>query len=136
MIAPNSTFTHKGKPVKVQQVGHELGVNYMLEGRVRKAEDKVRIMARLVDAQTGHHLWVERYDRDLKDIFALQDEITKEILTAMQVELTEADQARLYGKGTENLEAYLKLLQGRQYIEIGDRENIALDQQVLGEAIA
>jgi adenylate cyclase len=136
VIARNSTFTYKGKPVKVQQVGRELGVKYVLEGSVRKAEDKVRITAQLVDAQTGHHLWADRYDRELKEIFALQDEITLKILIAMQVKLTEGDQARLYGKGTNNLEAYLKLLQGRQYIETSNRENNALAQQVLGEAIA
>jgi adenylate cyclase len=136
VIARNSTFTYKGKPVKVQLVGHELGVKYVLEGSVRKAENKVRITAQLVDAQTGHHVWADRYDRELKEIFALQDEITLKILIAMQVKLTEGDQARLYGKGTDSLEAYLKLLQGRQYIENLNRENNAMAQQVLGEAIA
>jgi TolB-like protein/Tfp pilus assembly protein PilF len=136
VIARNSTFTYKGKPVKVQQVGRELGVKYVLEGSVRKAEDKVRITAQLVDAQTGHHLWADRYDRELKEIFALQDEITLKILIAMQVKLTEGDQARLYGKGTDNLEAYLNLLQGRQCIENLNRENNALARQVLAEAIA
>jgi adenylate cyclase len=136
VIARNSTFAYKGKPVKVQQVGRELGVKYVLEGSVRKAENKVRITAQLVDAQTGHHLWADRYDRELKEIFALQDEITMKILIAMQVKLTEGDQARLYGKGTDNLEAYLKLLQGRQYIDNISRENNALAQQVLAEAIA
>ncbi len=76
VIARNSTFTYKGKPVKVQQVSKELGVKYVLEGSVRKAGNRVRITAQLVDAITGHHLWAERYDRDLEDIFALQDEIT------------------------------------------------------------
>jgi adenylate cyclase len=76
VIARNSTFTYKGKPVRVQQVGEELGVQYVLEGSVRKAGNRVRITAQLVEAVTGHHLWAERYERDLKDIFALQDEIT------------------------------------------------------------
>ena len=76
MIARNSTFTYKGKPVKVKQVSEELGVRYVLEGSVRKAGDRVRITAQLIDALKGHHLWAERYDRDLKDLFALQDEIT------------------------------------------------------------
>jgi len=89
-----------------------------------------------VEAKTGHHLWAERYDRELKEIFALQDEITLKILIAMQVKLTEGEQARLYGKGTDNLGAYLKLLQGRQFIDSLNRENIALAQQALGEAIA
>jgi adenylate cyclase len=136
VIARNSTFTYKAKPVKVQQVGRELGVMYVLEGSVRKAGNRVRITAQLVDVVSGRHLWAERYDRDLTDIFALQDEITMKIMIAMQVKLTEGDQARLYGRGTDNLEAYLKLLQGRQYIENLNRENNALAQQVLGEALA
>jgi TolB-like protein/class 3 adenylate cyclase len=83
VIARNSTFSYKGKSVKVQQVSEELGVRYVLEGSFRKAGDRVRITAQLIDALTGHHLWAERYDRDLKDIFAVQDEITKNIITAM-----------------------------------------------------
>ena len=82
VIARNSTFTYKGKPVKVKQVSEELGVRYVSGGSVRKTGDKVRITAQLIDAITGHHLWAERYDRDLKDIFALQDEITLKIIQA------------------------------------------------------
>jgi adenylate cyclase len=108
----------------------------VLEGSVRKAGDRVRITAQLVDATTGNHLWAERYNRELEDIFAIQDEITMKIITAMQVKLTEGDQARLYGKGTDNLEAYLKLLLARQYTENLNRESNALAQEVLGEAIA
>ena len=99
VIARNSTFTYKGKPVKVQQVAEELGVRYVLEGSVRKAGDKMRITAQLVDALNGHHLWSKRYDRNLEDIFAVQDEITKEIITAMQVKLTEGEQARAAARG-------------------------------------
>jgi adenylate cyclase len=120
VIARNSTFTYKGKPTKVQQVGRELGVKYVLEGSVRKAGDKVRVTAQLVDAQTGHHLWAERYDRDMKDIFAIQDEITKKIITQLQVELTEGEQAGIYARGTVNLQAYLKFLEA---IEYGRRQN-------------
>jgi adenylate cyclase len=136
VIARNSTFSYKGKSVKVNQVAEELGVRYVLEGSVRKEGDRVRITAQLIDALSGHHLWAERYDRELKDIFALQDEITMKIMIAMQVKLTEGEQARLYGKGTKKLEAYLKILQGRQYLESLNRANLALAQQVLGEAIA
>jgi adenylate cyclase len=136
VIARNSSFVYKGKPVNVQQVSRELGVKYLLEGSVRRSGDQLRITAQLIDATTGNHLWADRYDRKLKEIFALQDEITLKILIAMQVRLTEGEQAYLYGKGTGNLEAYLKLLQGRQYIDSLNRENIALAQQVLGEAIA
>jgi len=77
----------------MQQVGKELGVKYVLEGSVRKSGDRVRIMVQLIDAQTGHHLWAERYDRDLKDIFALQDEITLKVIRALQVKLTAGEQA-------------------------------------------
>jgi TolB-like protein/Tfp pilus assembly protein PilF len=136
VIARNSTFTYKGKPVKVQQVGRELGVRYVLEGSVRKAGDRVRITAQLVDAQSGNHLWAERYDRDLKDIFALQDEITKKIITALQVELTEGEQARLLAKGTDNLDAYVKLLQGREHQHHMNKEDNALGRQLIKEAIA
>jgi adenylate cyclase len=110
VIARNSTFTYKGKPVKVQQVAEELGVRYVLEGSVRKGKDKVRITAQLIDALTGHHLWGERYDRDLEDIFAVQDEITMKILSAFEVKLTYGEQTRLFKKGINNLDAYLKLL--------------------------
>jgi len=136
VIARNSTFVYKGKPVNVQQVSRELGVKYVLEGSVRRSGDQLRITAQLIDATSGNHLWAERWDRDLKDIFSLQDEITLKILISMQVKLTEGDQARLYGKGTDNLGAYLKLLQGRQLIDSLNRESIALAQQALGEAIA
>jgi adenylate cyclase len=115
VIARNSTFTYKNKPIKVQQVCKELGVRYVLEGSVRKAKNRVRITSQLVDAVDGHHLWAERYDRELKDIFALQDEITMKILTALQVELTKGEQARVYGKGTDNFEAYMKCLQAYKY---------------------
>jgi len=113
VIARNSTFTYKGKPVKVKQVSEELGVRYVLEGSVRKTGDKVRITAQLIDATTANHLWAERYDRDLKDIFALQDEITLKIIEALRVKLTEGEQARVIGKSTGNLNAYLKTLQAR-----------------------
>lgn len=86
IIARNSSFTYKGKHVKVQQVSEELGVKYILEGSVRKSSNRVRISAQLINAKTGDHLWAERYDRDLNDIFALQDEITMKIVTALQGE--------------------------------------------------
>ena len=94
VIARNSTFVYKGKPVKIQKVAEDLGVRYVLEGSVQKSGDRVRITAQLIDAITGRHIWSERYDRELKDIFALQDEITIKIMQAMRVELTEGEQAR------------------------------------------
>jgi TolB-like protein/Flp pilus assembly protein TadD len=113
VIARNSTFTYKGKPVKVQQVAEELGVQYVLEGSVRKAEKQLRITAQLNDALTGRHLWAERYDRNPKDIFVIQDEITTHIITALQVKLTEGEQARVFSKGSKNLDAYTKIMEAR-----------------------
>jgi len=136
VIARNSTFTYKGKPVKVQKVSEDLGVKYVLEGSVQKTADRIRITAQLIDATTGRHLWAERYDRELKDIFALQDEITKKIITAMQVKLTEGEQVRAAAKGTNNLEAYLKYLQADDYIDRINIESNALGKQLAQEAIA
>jgi len=135
VIARNSTFTYKGKPVKVQQVGRELGVRYVLEGSIQKAGDRVRINAQLIDTGTGRHLWAERYDRELKDIFALQDEITLNILTAMQVKLTEGEQAYALAKGTDNLDAYLKLLKAREYIRRFKKEDNVKGRQIIEEVI-
>jgi len=136
VISRQSTFTYKGKPVKVKQVSEELGVRYVLEGSVRKAGDKVRITAQLIDAITGHHLWAERYDRDLKDIFALQDEITMKIITALQVKLTQGEQAAMIGKGTKNLEAFLKCLQSLASLTTHTKEGNALGRKLAEEAIA
>ena len=84
VIARNSTFTYKGKPVKVKQVAEELGVRYVLEGSVRRAGDEIRINAQLIDAMTGHHLWAERYDGKMRKVFALQDQITQKIVSALE----------------------------------------------------
>jgi adenylate cyclase len=135
VIARNSTFTYKGKPVRVQQVGRELGVRYVLEGSVRKAGDEVRITAQLVDAKTGNHLWAERYDRDLKDVFAVQDDISMKIITALQVKLTEGEQAHLYAKRTENIDAYLKCLEAREHLLGLNRDGNILARQRAEEAI-
>jgi TolB-like protein len=98
VIARNSVFTYKGKPVKVNQVAEELGVRYILEGSIRKAGDEMRITAQLIDALSGHHLWAERYDRNLKEIFAVQDELTKKIITALQALI----RAAISGKNSIN----------------------------------
>jgi adenylate cyclase len=136
VIARNSTFTYKGKPVKVQQVSEELGVRYVLEGSVRKSGDKIRITVQLIDALNGHHLWARQYDRNLDDIFAVQDEITIKIITAMQVKLTEGEQARAVAKGTNNLEAYLKSLQAHELSIKHNIESNALAKKLAEEAVA
>ena len=135
VIARNSTFTYKGKPVKVQEVSEELGVRYVLEGSIRKAGEKIRVTVQLIDAITGHHLWSERYDRNLKDIFAVQDEITQKIITAMQVKLSEGEQARVVAKGTNNFDAYLKCLKANEYLNRENIESNALAKQLAEEAI-
>jgi adenylate cyclase len=136
VIARNSSFTYKGKPVKVQQVAEELGVRYVLEGSLQKTGDKVRITVQLIDALTGQHLLSERYDRELKDILVMQDEITMKILDSVQVKLTAGEDARLRAKGTKNLEAYLKLMQARQYSQVSNKENLALARRLTEQAIA
>jgi adenylate cyclase len=115
VVARNSTFTYKGKAVKVQQVAEALGVRYVLEGSVLKSEDRIRVTAQLIDALKGHHLWAERYDYKLKDIFALQDNVTKKILQGMQVRLTRGE-GFLQLDFPKNLEVYLKVLQGMEYL--------------------
>jgi adenylate cyclase len=106
VIARNSAFTYKGRAVNVADVGRELGVRYVLEGSVRRAGGRVRITAQLIDATTGFHLWSERYDRDLSDVFAVQSEISREILTALKVELRDAAFERMGRRSTDDLEAY------------------------------
>ena len=106
VIARNSTFTYKGKSVDVRQVSREQGVRYVLEGSVRKAGNHIRVTAQLIDAMTGHHIWAERYDRELNDIFAVQDDIVREIVVALDVELNEGEQARIWSSGTANVKAW------------------------------
>src|SRR5210317_621189 len=135
VIARNSVFIYKGRPIKIAEVGRELGVRYVLEGSVRKANGSVRITAQLVDATTEGHLWAERYDRDLKDIFALQDEVTQKIVAALAVKLTEDEQERLVRKYTENMEAYDSFLQGMELIHHHTKEANVQARQMYKRAI-
>ena len=137
VIARNSTFIYKGKPVTVKQVAEDLGVRYVLEGSIQKVGDRVRITAQLIDALSGHHLFSERYDRELKDILNLQDEITMKVLTAVQVKLTVGEGALVSAKGTKNLDAYMKVLQAREHKGgIMNKERVEKAIQLLEEAIA
>jgi len=136
IIARNSVFTYKGKPVIVKQVAEELGVRYVLEGSVRIAEQRVRINVQLIDAITGGHLWAERYDRNLEDVFALQDEITMKVLTALQVKLTEGEKIRAMTRSTDDINAYLKWTEGRQHFLRLNRDGNVKARQLLEEAIA
>jgi adenylate cyclase len=115
VIARHSAFTYKGKAIKIAKVGQELGIRHILEGSVRKSNGRVRITAQLVDATTEGHLWAERYDRDLKDIFALQDEVTQKIVSTLAIKLTEDERKRLVRKYTDNMQAYDFYLQGVEY---------------------
>ena len=115
VIARNSAFAYKGQAVRVQRVGQELGVKHILEGSVQKAGDRVRINAQLIDTSTERHLWAESYDRVLKDIFAIQDDITIQLIKALHVKLIGGEQSRYYMEGTENINAFIKMLQGREY---------------------
>jgi len=113
VIARNSSFTYKGKATKVQQIARELGVRYVLEGSLQKAGDSLRVTAQLIDAANGHHLWSDRYDRKSTDLFALQDDIALRIMSALQVELTDGEKARLSVGGTTSLRAWGLAVKGR-----------------------
>jgi adenylate cyclase len=136
VIARHSTFTYKGKAVKVQEVSRDLGVRYVLEGSVRKVGERVRITAQLIDAPTGHHLWAERYDRPLQDIFALQDEIVQQIVTTLRLQLTLQEQGVIVRKHTANLEAYDSFLRGVEYGWRLTKDDNARARQMFEKAVA
>jgi len=135
VISRSSTYAYKGKPVKIKQVAEELGVRYVLEGSVQKGSDKVRINAQLVDAITGHHLWAERYDRDFKDIFAVQDEITQKIVRTLRVEVTEVELERIRRIPTENLNAYESFYRGLEYYRRSSKSSNTQARQMFERAI-
>jgi adenylate cyclase len=135
VIARNSVFAYKGKAVKPAQVSRELGVRYVLEGSVRRAGNRVRITAQLVDATTGYHVWAERYDRDLKDVFALQDEVTQKIVGVLAVKLTLPEQDRLGRAPTRNVEAYDYVLRGLEYHRRTTREANAEARKMYTRAV-
>ena len=139
VISRQSTFSYKGKPVKIKQVAEELGVQYVLEGSVQREGSRVRITAQLIDALSGHHLWAERYDRDLKDLFTLQDEITMRILTAVRVKLTEGEISSAYSKyfsGKEGFDCSLKLMEAAKYAGCITIEDNIVARRLIEEAIS
>jgi adenylate cyclase len=135
VIARNSVFTYKGKAVKVGEVSNELGVRYVLEGSVRKAGNRMRITAQMVDATTGYHLWAERYDREVEDIFALQDDVTQKIVGALEVKLKGDEEERLVHKETDNTEAYDYYLRGLEYSNRFTREANAQAREMFERSI-
>ena len=136
VTARHSSFVFKDKLVSIREVGQQLGVRYVLEGSVRKAGDRIRITAQLIEVETDQHVWAERYDRELKDVFAIQDEITMNIIIALQVKLTEGEQAALRVRGTDNLDAYLKVLLAGEYFRQFSKEGNISARQKYEEAIA
>jgi len=137
VVARNSSFTYKGKAVKVQEVGRELGVKYLLEGGIQKSSNEIRVNVQLVDASTGDQLWAERYDRSMKDIFALQDEIVLRIATTLRLQLTlwEEHGLRISRYGTDNLDAYDYFLRGMEYDWGPGKESILAGAQMFQKAI-
>src|SRR6202051_2451958 len=123
VIARNSSFTYKGKAVDVKRIGRELGVRYVLEGSVRKAGNRVRITAQLIDAGSGHHLWAERFDRALEDIFAVQDEITHSIIGAIAPGIVAAEIQRSHGKEAAELGQWERLMRAHWHIRRFTRED-------------
>jgi len=136
VISRNSAFLYKGKAVRPEHVSKELGVRYLLEGSIRKVGNRVRITAQLIDATTGYHLWAERYDRELQDIFAVQDEVTQKIVTALQVKLTPGEEERVRHAPTNNLEAYDFFLRGLEYHAQRTQEANTRARQMFERAIA
>ena len=126
VISRNSAFTYKGRAVTTRQVAEELGVRYILEGSVRRVGDQVRINAQLIDAVTDGHLWAERYDGSLTDVFALQDKLTEKIVTALAVKLSPTEEAVLQAKGTSNLQAHEAFLRGVRHINV--RDDVLMDE--------
>jgi adenylate cyclase len=135
VIARNSSFAYKGKSVKVQEIGRELGVRFVLEGSIRKARDRVRITAQLIDAESGGHLWADRFDRDLTDIFATQDEVVEKIVAALAVKLTRGEERRLRRGGTRNVEAYEAWLHARELLARSTRDSVVQSQAMYRRAI-
>jgi TolB-like protein/cytochrome c-type biogenesis protein CcmH/NrfG len=136
VIARNSTFTYKGHAVDVKLVGRELGVRYVLEGSVRKSGNRIRVTAQLVEAATGNHVWAERYDRDLADIFTVQDEITERVVAAIEPELYAAEQVRSQSKPPDSLDAWECVIRALSLIGQGTRNEITEAEALCRRAIA
>ena len=136
VIARNSSFAYRGKPVKVQTLSAELGVRYVLRGSIQKSADRVRVTAQLINAMTGFPLWSETYDRKLEDIFGLQDDITLRVVTALQIELTQGELARVRQRGTNNLRAWLLVNQSFEHLLRFTKEDNERARRLAEEAIA
>jgi adenylate cyclase len=130
VVARNTVFTYKGKPVKVQQAAQELSVRFVLEGSVRKAGSRVRVTGQLIDGKDGSHVWADRYDRELTDIFVIQDEITHAIVDQLKVKLLPEEQKAIEAAPTENVEAYTYYLRGRQFFHAWTKSYLLLARRM------
>jgi TolB-like protein len=135
VIARNSSFTYKGKAADAKQVGRELGVVYILEGSIRRAANRVRVTAQLIDASTGHHLWAQNYDRELADIFALQDEIANKVVSAIEPQLYSAERLRVRRKPPESLDAWECVVGALIHIDAWSQRDFASARTLLERAI-
>ena len=135
VVARNSSFAFKGKSVDIREVGRELGVRYVLEGSVRRSGDRLRVTAQLIDASNGTHIWAERYDRTIRDVFAIQDDLTKEIVTALRIKLTDGEQASLWLHSTDNFEAWSLATRGADFIWRGTAADMAQARAFLERAV-
>ena len=136
VIARNSTFTYKGEAVKVQEVAEALGVRYVLEGSIQVAGSRLRATAQLIDALTGDHIWSERYDRAVDDVFAVQDDITLNVVSALQVQLTEGPHALVWRGGTKSLEAWSLFQRGREHLLRFTSAKLAEARRLFEQAVA
>ena len=135
VVARNTAFTYKGKPVKVQQVAQELGVRFILEGSVRKASSRVRVTGQLINGKDGGHVWAARFDRDLTDIFAIQDEITGAIVEQLKVKLLPQEKESISQAPTDNVEAYTYYLRGRQFLHRHSKSYYQLARRMFAKAV-
>ena len=135
VVGRNTSFTYKGKSVQLQQVAAELGVKFILEGSVRKADDQVRVTGQLIDGATGGHLWADRYDRDLTHIFAIQDEITQSIVAQLKIKLLPEERKAIAQAPTDNVEAYTYYLKGRQFFHNSTKRFLGLARQMFAKAV-
>jgi adenylate cyclase len=136
VIARNSSFTYKGRAVEVKQAAQELGVRYILEGSVRKAANRVRITAQLIDAISGHHVWAERYDRDLTDIFSVQDEITEQVVAAIEPQLYAAEGVRAKRKLPDSLDAWECVVRALSLMNTRAKPEVTAARELLQKAVA
>src|SRR6267143_1495080 len=135
VVARNTAFTYKGKTVEVPEVAKRLGVNFVLEGSVRKAGSRVRVTGQLINGKDGGHVWADRYDRDLTDIFAIQDEITHAIVEQLKVKLLPQEKKSIGQTPTDNVEAYTYYLRGRQFMQRHSKSNYQLARRMFAKAV-